>query len=169
MIPRRVGDEKTLNHLLSAEQRDGIDTLWKAQGMRGREPRSYFRKLQRLQLKGVDVSSLAPALWGKPISGLTASILNSEGIEAAHSEWKRDQIRDSLLRADMTAGANSAADSKLDKSRVIIEAYRIAFDLQAGALPRAIAVAKWWIEENGLPAEEKPNLVKRLKRTGLVR
>ena len=69
----------------------------------------------------------------------------------------------------MAAGAKGAAEAKLDKSRAIIEAYKRASDLSISEIPRAIVVAKWWIEKQGLLATEKPNLVKRLKNTELVR
>lgn len=158
----------SLNCLISEEQQKEIDTLWKAHRLRGREPKSYFRKLQRLESAGVDVSSFAPPLWGKPAPDWAISLAKGEGTETAHREWKREQICDSLSEADMVAGAKGAAEAKLDKSRAIIEAYKLAFALRKGEIPRAIEVAKWWIEMQGLPATEKPNLVKRLKRTGLV-
>lgn len=162
-------DCTTFNQLITEEQRQAIDTLWKAYRLRGREPKSYFRKLQRLESAGVDVSSVAPPLWGKPVPDWVIALAKGEGTETAHREWKRDQIRDSLSGADMAAGAKGTAEAKLDKSRAIIEAYKLASALSTSETPRAIAVAKWWIEKRGLPATEKPNLVKRLKNTKLVR
>lgn len=162
-------DCTTFNRLITEEQRQAIDTVWQAHGMKGRAPKSYFRKLQRLVSAGVDVTSVAPPLWGKPTPDWVIALAKGEGTEAAHREWKREQICDSLSEADMAAGAKGAAEAKLDKSRAIIEAYKRSCDLSISEIPRAIAVAKWWIEKHGLPTTEKPNLVKRLKRTGLVR
>lgn len=169
LINVRGYDLTTFNRLITEEQRQAIDTLWKAYKPRGREPKSYFRKLQRLESAGVDVSSVAPPLWGKQAPDWVIALAKGEGTETAHREWKREQICDSLSEADMAAGAKGAAEAKLDKSRAIIEAYKRASDLSISEIPRAIAVAKWWIEKQGLLATEKPNLVKRLKNTELVR
>lgn len=164
-----IGDGETLNHLIPEEQREAIDTLWKTHGMKGRAPKSYLRKIMRLESAGVDVSSVSPPNWGKPAPDWALALTSGEGAEEAHSEWKRGRICDSLSGADMAAGANGAAEAKLEKSRAIIEAYKLACAPNSNEMPRAVAVAKWWIETQGLPTKEKPNLVKRLKRTELVR
>lgn len=164
-----VDDGEILNHLIPAEQREAIDTLWKTHGMKGRAPKSYLRKIMRLEFAGVDVSSVSPPNWGKPTPDWVLALTSGEGAEEAHREWKRERICDSLSGADMAAGAYGAAEAKLDKSRAIIDAYKLALALGKGEMPRAVAVAKWWIEKQDLPATEQPNLVKRLKNTELVR
>lgn len=164
-----IGDGETLNHLIPEEQREAIDTLWKTHGMKGRVPKSYLRKIMRLESAGVDVSSVSPPNWGKPAPDWALALTSGEGAEEAHSEWKRGRICDSLSGADMAAGAQGAAAAKLKQSEAIITGFKLAHSMSAGVAPRAIEVAKWWIETQGLPTKEKPNLVKRLKRTELVR
>lgn len=163
-----IGDNKTLNHLIPEKQQQEIEKLWKAHGMKGRAPQSYHKKLMRLEAAGVDISSIAPTHWGKPLPDWQISIANGEGMEEARRDWTNERISNSLLKADMAAGAEGAAAAKLDKSRAIIKAYKLEHNLGDKVKPLARTIAAEISKREGLSTRDEQNLTRRLKRTGDV-
>lgn len=157
-----------LNHLVPDAEQKQIDRLWQAHGMKGAPPKSYHQKLKRLEAAGVDVSSLTPPGWGKPIPDWQKAIICGEGMEEAHRDWKNERISESLLKADMAAGADGAAKAKTAKNKKIIEAYKKSHGMTEAQIPLAKEIAAEIAKRDCLTGQEERNLTRRLRRTELA-